>query len=186
MEFIVSEIADQAIRAGTPLSETERKMLFFSESAPNARELADLAEAFDREYDQDEYERKIASLIRAARKRADKTRAAAWSAALQRLDASDRYLGAMLDETVRSQSVALSRRGVVAVLVLLAGFVLYQVGLGWYLGHTPARDEEAFYTWLAAMAFAVAYVASRWALGAGRVDGFIGRVLDVVFRAPKE
>jgi hypothetical protein len=54
MEFIVSEIADQAIRAGTPLSEIERKMLFFSESAPNARELGDLAEAFDREYDQDE------------------------------------------------------------------------------------------------------------------------------------
>ena len=40
MEFIVSEIAAEAIRAGQPLRETERLMLFFSETEVNARELA--------------------------------------------------------------------------------------------------------------------------------------------------
>ena len=71
IEFIVAEISDEASRAGRPLSETERKMLFFCESAPNAREFIDVAAAFHRECDEDEYERRIAGLIRTARRRAD-------------------------------------------------------------------------------------------------------------------
>jgi hypothetical protein len=185
MEFIVSHIADEATRAGIPLSETERKMLFFSESAPNAREFVDVLEAFDRKCDEHEYERRIARLIRAARKRADKSQAPASAAAVERLEASDNYLVVMLDQTGAHHSQDLSWRGVVAVLTLLGAVVLLQVTIGWYVGHSPTNDEQGFFTWLAAMVVAAAYLASRWVLGAQRVEDFIGRVIDTVFGAPK-
>lgn len=180
----MSEIADEATRTGRPLSATERKMLFFSEAVPNAGEFADVVEAFDRDYDQGEYERRITHLIRAARQRADKNRAAAWRTSVERLKASDRYLSVML-EMGRDGSPDLSWRGVVAVLMVLVGYVLFQVGLNWYLGHTPRRDERFFYTWLGAMMVAGGYLLLRWTLGSKRVDDFIGRAIDGLFKVPR-
>lgn len=185
MALIVSEIADEATRAGVPLTETERKMLSFSESAPNAREFVDVVEAFERECDEHQYERRIADLIRAARKRADKNQAASWSAAIERLKESDNYLGVMLDQTGTDRSQDLSWRGIVAVLSLLGAFGLLQVAILWYIGDTHSRDAQAFFTWLAAMVCAVAYLASRWVFGTQRVDDFIGQVTDRLFGVPK-
>ena len=82
MEFIVSEIEAEAIRAGRPLREPERRMLFFSETGSGAREVA---ETFEAEGRQDEYEQRIARLIRAARQRADRQRAVAWRDAVSGL-----------------------------------------------------------------------------------------------------
>ena len=181
----MSQIADEATRAGVPLSETERKMLFFSESAPNARKFVEAVEAFEREVDEQQYGRRIARLIRAARKRAPTSQAVTWAAAIERLEATDNYLGVMLDQAGLRRSQGLSWRGIVAILTLMGAVVLLQVTIGWYVGHTPTRDEQAFFTWLAAMACAAAYLVGRWMFGAQRVDDFIGRVVDGVFRAPK-
>jgi hypothetical protein len=183
MDFIVSKIANEATRVGKPLSTIERQMLFVSESVPGAGQFADVAEAFDREYDRKKYERRIRHLIRGARRRADKSRAAAWRSSVQRLKASDRYVSVML-KTGRDGSPDLSWRGVVAVLMLLVGYVLFQVGLGAYLGHTPARDERAFYMWLSAVVAVAGYMLLRWALGSKRVDEFVDRVIDGMFKAP--
>jgi hypothetical protein len=63
-EFLVSKIVAEALREGVPLSEVERKMLYFSETAWSLPDIVEVNEAFDSEYARAEYEEKIANLIR--------------------------------------------------------------------------------------------------------------------------
>jgi hypothetical protein len=62
-EFLASQIVEEAQREGAPLSEIERKMLFFSECGWTLPDMKDVSDAFDREYDQSDYEKKITGLI---------------------------------------------------------------------------------------------------------------------------
>ena len=62
-EFLASKIADQARLECTPLSDIERKMLFFSEVGWTLRDMMQVSDEFDREYDQADYEKKIAQII---------------------------------------------------------------------------------------------------------------------------
>ena len=66
-EFLISRIVAEAQRENVPLSEFERKMLYFTESGWTLPDMTTVCEDFDREYDQNGYEKKIASLIRQAR-----------------------------------------------------------------------------------------------------------------------
>src|SRR5580700_5889582 len=68
-ECLVRRIVDEAQREGVSLSEVERKMLYFSESGWAPPDILNTNRQFDLECDQPEYERKIAALIRNARKR---------------------------------------------------------------------------------------------------------------------
>jgi hypothetical protein len=63
-EFLVGRIVAESQREGVPLSEVERKMLYFSETAWTLPNIGEVNDAFDREYNQAEYERKIGMLIR--------------------------------------------------------------------------------------------------------------------------
>jgi hypothetical protein len=63
-EFLVNRITTEAQREGVPLSETEREMLYFSETAWTLPDIADVNEAFDRDYDQARFEEKIGTLVR--------------------------------------------------------------------------------------------------------------------------
>jgi hypothetical protein len=67
-EFLISKIVAEAQRENAPLSETERKMLYFTESGWTLPDIAQVSEQFDREFDQDGYEKKIASIIAKAYK----------------------------------------------------------------------------------------------------------------------
>jgi len=58
-EFLISKIVAEAQRENAPLSETERKMLYFTESGWTLPDIAQVSEQFDREYDQEHYEKKI-------------------------------------------------------------------------------------------------------------------------------
>src|SRR5437762_3834413 len=62
-EFLISKIVAEAQRENAPLSETERKMLYFTESGWTLPDITQVNEQFDREYNQDEYEKKIARII---------------------------------------------------------------------------------------------------------------------------
>ena len=92
-EFLIAQIADQAKYDGVPLSDTGRKMLYFSETGWTLPDIVEVNELFDRDYDESEYERKIALLIRHARKR----KPDGWSAAIKALDREDHYLSVMIE-----------------------------------------------------------------------------------------
>ena len=68
-EFLISKIVAEAQHENAPLSEIERKMLYFTESGWTLPDIMKVSEDFDREYDQDKYEQKIARLITKADKR---------------------------------------------------------------------------------------------------------------------
>jgi hypothetical protein len=100
-EFLVAKIAEEAQREGIPLSEVERKMLHFTETAWTLPDIMEVNEQFDREYNAAEYEKKVAGLIRTARGRVQKEdpqEFSAWSEAIRILSKEDHYLLVMLDE----------------------------------------------------------------------------------------
>jgi hypothetical protein len=58
--LVVQKIVSRALQNGVPLSEVERKMLLFSETSPTLPDIAEVNDAFDRDYDRLEYENKMA------------------------------------------------------------------------------------------------------------------------------
>jgi hypothetical protein len=181
-EFLVAEITDEASRDGLPLSEIERQMLFFSERASNGRAAADLVDRFQREHDEQAFERKIARLIRAARRRADQAKAPMWAAALERLESGDHYLLVMLDQAGLRRSKRPEWR---AVIVIVAAFTV--LAIFWiasdsymenYLGRAPRREERGFFVWLAMVACGAVYTVARLLLGGDRVDNLLQRLID--------
>jgi hypothetical protein len=67
--FLASRITEEAEHQGAPLSEIERKMLYFSRGGWTLDDMDEVAAAFEQEYDRREYEKQIARLIRSARAR---------------------------------------------------------------------------------------------------------------------
>ena len=62
-EFLISRIVAEAQRESVPLSEIERKMLYFSETAWTLPDIMEVNDEFDREYDQTKYEKEVTHLI---------------------------------------------------------------------------------------------------------------------------
>jgi hypothetical protein len=75
-------------------------MLYFSETAWTLPEIAEVNDAFDRDYSQKEYEQKIAGLIRkiqASSRTRNKDELDTWTEAVRILRREDHYLLVMLD-----------------------------------------------------------------------------------------
>jgi len=99
-EFLVSRIVEEARRENVPLSDVERKMLYFSETNWTLPDIASVSAAFDREYDQDKYEEKITGVIRSAAMH-DRQQSAElygeWWDAIRSLKKGDHYILVMID-----------------------------------------------------------------------------------------
>jgi hypothetical protein len=94
-EFLVSRIVTEAQCEGVPLSETERKMLYFSETAYTLPDIAEVSDAFDRECDQASYEEKIGNLVRslcAHSRETNREEFKAWKEAVRKIGHEDHYL----------------------------------------------------------------------------------------------
>ena len=103
-EFLVGRIVDEAEREGVSLSEVARKMLYFSETGWTLPDMAAVNDEFNARYDQQEFEEKIAGLIRNARKRAPEEageESAAWLDAIRVLEKGDHCLLVMIDRAGR-------------------------------------------------------------------------------------
>lgn len=94
-EYLISRIVEEAQREGIVLSATERKMLYFSETAWTLPDMDTVSDEFDSAYNQRDYEKKIARLIRKVGKRVRKDSPAEydnWLRAIRRLESEDHYL----------------------------------------------------------------------------------------------
>jgi hypothetical protein len=129
-EFLIAEIVAQAQREAVSLSDLERRMLYFSETAWMPPEAADAVGEFDAQYDQELYERKIAKLIRQAHTRARTSgeESAAWSEAIQVLSKGDHYILMMVERAgplrprfdfLKLVTTALAIVGVVVLVICL-------------------------------------------------------------------
>src|ERR1700737_4280178 len=99
LDFVAAQIADQAQRDGITLTEVERKMLYFSETAWTLPDISEVSEEFDRDYDQGAFEKKVSKLIknavRSARKQ-QQEKFEGWVEAIRRLSKEDRFLIVMV------------------------------------------------------------------------------------------
>ena len=197
LDFIASQIADQAQRDAVPLSEVERKMLYFSETASSLPDISEVSDEFDRDYDQGVYEKKISQLIKKAvniaRKEQDQ-RFKDWAEAIRLLSKEDRFLLVMvrqarLGAAFRPHRVLWRLWGTV-----LAGLTLF-VGLDWVIrkifplpGGFPyvrGSGPEAWYLWAVMVCVAVIYGLLRVLVGARKFDETENRALEWIFGMSK-
>jgi len=103
-DYLASRIAAEAEREGQPLSEIERKMLYFSETDWTLPDMPEISAEFDRDYDQGEYERKIGGLVRkitAHGHGGNEEEQEKWDAAILKLAEGDHYLSVLADPSLR-------------------------------------------------------------------------------------
>jgi hypothetical protein len=99
-EFLVAKVVGEASLSNVPLSETERKMLYFTEVHASLPDILEVNAKFERDYDADEYESKVARLLRSARARDRQSSPAheqEWNDALDALKTEDHYILVMVD-----------------------------------------------------------------------------------------
>lgn len=148
---LISRIVGQAQRDGVPLSEIERKMLYFSETCWTLPDIMSVNEAFDRDYNQDEYEKKIKKLVRAARIWARKEApqdVKTWSNAIRLLGKEDHYLSVMVGDPTAPRHPVIEWLKPVPI-----GLGICMIGvfaLGFLQDHFPilqTRNGAAFVAW---------------------------------------
>jgi len=192
-DFLASEIAEEAQREGTPLSEIERKMLYFSETGWALPDIMEVNEEFDSAYDQDDYEHKVANLIRKAYRRAceDKAGYEKWRTSISVLNRGDHYLSVMIRIVglrPRHDQLKLFLTAMAIVAVVISGILLsirYNIGVGSRpsgpkstLVHTSLRE----YLWVGMVVVFVVCQILRLVLGAKRADGLTSKVLRAFAR----
>ena len=94
-EFLAGKIVEEARQEDVPFSEIEEKMLYFSETHWSLPDIYAVNEAFEREYSTEEYEQKVAMLIRnllARLTRDDSTSLDRWHEAVHLLRSEDHYI----------------------------------------------------------------------------------------------
>jgi hypothetical protein len=106
-DFLVQHAVEQAARESIPLSETERKMMYFTESdATSCDNPVELDEEFEAQYDTVEYETKIARLLHRAYdrlKREAPEGKRTWDQAVRTLRKGDHYFLVLWDTKPRSE-----------------------------------------------------------------------------------
>jgi hypothetical protein len=94
-DFLVEQTAQQAALENIPLSDLEKRMMYFTESADATEDPIALNNEFEEQYDTNEYEAKIARLLRNAHRRIRKENpetARVWKESFRKLQEGDHYL----------------------------------------------------------------------------------------------
>ena len=139
-DFLVQQAAEQASLEDVPLSDLEKRMMYFTESGYVPEDPIKLNEEFEAQYDTQEYEEKISKLLKNAHKRISaesEAKRQTWDDAIKVLGAGDHYIMVMCDGMGFSQVLAVtgrvplstwlrlvSRLTVVAVVVFGAGWLV--------------------------------------------------------------
>ena len=122
-DFLADQAAQQAALDRTPLSDLERRMMYFTESDPaSCNDPVSLNDEFEEKYDTLEYEAKMSRLLGRAYKRLKDENAGErlqWDEAISTLEQGDHYILVLLNDT------KLARQGLRLWVVLAWG-----VGLG--------------------------------------------------------
>jgi hypothetical protein len=94
-QFLIGRVIEEAELEQVRLSEVESKMLYFTEVSPSLPDIYEVNAEFERNYDADEYEDKVAGLLKSARDRDGRTspvREQEWKDALDTLRKEDHYI----------------------------------------------------------------------------------------------
>jgi hypothetical protein len=101
-DFLVQETVKQASIEGVPLSDLEKRMMYFTENEEMSEDPIALNDEFEAKYDSDEYEARISLLLHHAYARVlneNPEGGKLWRAALKELSRGDHYLPVLWNET---------------------------------------------------------------------------------------
>jgi hypothetical protein len=101
-EYLVIRILAEAETQGVTLSDVERKMLYLSETDWTPPDIVDVCAEFERDYNDTEFEQKIAALVRNLKARANPEEQQQWADAVLKLSDGDHYLLVLIDGAVKS------------------------------------------------------------------------------------
>lgn len=136
-QFLISKVIGQAEVEQVSISEVEKKMLHFTEVHPSLPDMYEVNTQFERNHDSDEYEAKVATLLKNARncdREPSPEGDQKWEDALNALKDHDHYILVMTEQAFGRGSVSRSSRlqdfliyvalgvGVVLILLLLVLF----------------------------------------------------------------
>lgn len=149
-DFLVQQTAEQALLEGVPLSDLERRMMYFTENGEMSEDPIALNHAFEAQCDTGEYESKIGKLMRHAfwrLKRENPQRASEWKSATKALSNEDHYLVVLWNAgaTERPPYDSLKLLGTSVLVIVVAGTV---IGAGGYISnrygiHWPGARDPA-------------------------------------------
>lgn len=187
-EFLISRIVAEAQRENAPLSEIERKMLYFTESGWTLPDMTAISQEFDAEYNQNEYEKKIARLIRNAAKhdrKESRDEYDTWWDAIRILKKEDHYILVMVEIAgLRPAGDQLRLLGAglgIATCFLLVIFlsVKYNINISKYV---PSRGALFFYAWETSLCAAIFYLLFRLIVGRKKADDLTSKALEKLVR----
>jgi len=148
-EFVIAQVVEQAKRENVPLSEIERRMLYFTESYDPPPDIVETNDEFERDYDSADYEKKIAGLLRNARERNKKESpeaATRWKQAVADIRKEDHYLLVMLDQSANSSGGFEDFYWVFGIAL-----IIMVVGLGAMYGYERGGIRGRMFDWLGAL-----------------------------------
>jgi hypothetical protein len=153
-DFLVQEATEQAARENVPLSEIEKKMMYFTESdAASCDNPAELNDEFETQQDTAEYEAKVSRLLHHAYTRLkaeDPERKRNWDQAIRALRKGDHYILVLWDLKLPSEhSVRDSLNLLGTALLVVAGLVVaaflsakYDLNLDRFRKYLPAPSPR--------------------------------------------
>jgi len=107
--FLISRVIEEAELEHANLSEVEKKMLYFTEVHPSLPDIYEANAEFERNYDSDEYEAKVAKLLKSARERdrnESPSREQEWQDALHALKTEDHYILVMVSQAFKPPEIS--------------------------------------------------------------------------------
>jgi hypothetical protein len=131
-EYLIDRIVSEAELDGTPLSEIERKMMYFTETAWTLPDIYEVNDAFERDYDSEEFEEKMGQLCRRAFTRARQAgEVRIWKEAVRVLKREDHYLLVLLaaagnpPDSLLLDRVKLVGTAILVIAVMMAVIFLF-------------------------------------------------------------
>src|SRR5579859_1740779 len=165
-DFLVQQTAEQAQLDAVPLSDLEKRMMYFTETDEMPEDPIQLNDEFEAQYDTDEYEKKISRLMHSAYTRIKKENPEStrrWNDALKELRKGDHYLlvlwGADPDSAANRPPYdslrLLGASFLIVVLLLAAMFVAEYYGIHWSRSRWVPGTQSSMPLWLQRLLFAL-------------------------------
>lgn len=137
-EFLITKIITQAQLERVSLTDIEKKMMYFSESAWTLPDIDQVNDAFERDYDQTQYENKIGKLIRnflATAHKENREEFELWKKAVATIRREDHYLLVLIDASYNpspdapwSRFLKLLAMGFgIACTILIVGYLFIKI-----------------------------------------------------------
>jgi len=135
-ELLIAQIVAEADRENQPLDGIERRMLYFNETGWMPADTWEANEAFERDYEEDGYERRVAQLSASLQQRPEYD-AESWNQALRTLILSgeDHYLLVLIDPSLqepapttrpRHDFIKLVLAAIACILLMFLAILAYQ------------------------------------------------------------